>query len=126
MVGIGGLWKIGVSNMDRLTKKENVDYTTNATIHTVGFIVKGDRSKDYNNALNKLYEIENLEEELGCPLDVYIKATVYGVIVDGSQYRVTFHKDEEGYYFILSNGSAWRFRTSSYKKTWWLKRDKSE
>lgn len=112
--------------MSRLTRKENVDFTTNATIHTIGFVVIGDKNKYYNNALKKLYEVENLEEELGCHLDVYVKATINGIIVDDSEYQVKVRKDDYGYYFILSNGSCCPFYLKNYKKSWWLKRDKSE
>lgn len=67
-----------------------------------------------------------LGEQLGCPLDVYVKATINGIIVDGEWFSVKIHKDNNGYYFALSNGSAFPFYLSSYKKTWWLKKDKSE
>ena len=73
-----------------------------------------------------LYEILGLQEEIGCPIDVYVNATINGIIVDGEWFSVKIHKDNHGYYFALSNGSAFPFYLSSYKKTWWLKKDKSE
>jgi len=103
--------------MGRLTKKiKNPKYSNDYVMLC---------AHDYH-ILNKLGHLEDLEEQLGCPLDVYIKATIYGVVVDGVHFYVTFNKDEDGYYFLLSNGSAWRFRTTSYKNTWWLKYDRSE
>lgn len=78
---------------------------------------------------NKLGKLEDLEEEIGCPLEVVIKAL------------------KEGIYYIYPNGnivlersfklnhysSGWclikpklNFKLEDYKKTWWLKRDKSE
>jgi len=73
-----------------------------------------------------LDDIAELQEELGCSLDVFIKATINGIIVDGEWFSVTIHKDNNGYYFKLSNGSCFPFYLSSYKKTWWLRKDKSE
>ena len=73
-----------------------------------------------------LYEILGLQEEIGCPVDVYVNATINGIIVNGEWFSVKIHKDNYGYYFALSNGSAYPFYLSSYQKTWWLKKDKSE
>ena len=73
-----------------------------------------------------LYDILGLQEELGCPLDVYVKATINGIKVDGSIFKVKVRKDKDGYYFALSNGSCFPFYLKAYKKTWRLEEDKSE
>ncbi len=111
--------------MDRLTRKENVDYTTNATIHTVGFVVKGDRNRDYNNALKKLYELENLEEELGCSLKARTRAVPGSSIYDknGDEYLIEFIEKQ---FFVVNAPIYMSFKWKDYKKTWWLREDKSE
>lgn len=68
----------------------------------------------------------NLEEQLGCPLEVYVKATIDGIKVDGSTFKIKVRKDKDGYYFALSNGSCFPFYLKAYKKTWRLEEDKSE
>ena len=75
---------------------------------------------------NSLAKYRKLEEQLGCPLEVVFKAIINGIIVDGSTYQVKVGKDIYGYFFILSNGSSYPFYLKNYKKSWWLKKDKSE
>ncbi len=116
--------------MSRLTKKENVDYTTNATIHTVGFVIVGDTSKDYNNALKKLYNLENIFEMI----DNLYK---YPVCIKSKDGKITTERFTEENYDIFYNhrtneievyfyGSVSTFNPDDYKKTWWLKEDRSE
>ena len=108
--------------MNRLTEKDILtnDYTYSCSINRFEY------GKGKQEILNKLGKLEDLEEQLGCPLDVYVKATTNGIIVDGSKYQVKVRKDNYGYYFILSNGSCYPFYLKNYKKSWWLKSDKSE
>ena len=116
--------------MNRLTKKSNIDYTTNATIHTVGFTVIGDTNKDYSRALKKLYELENIFELI----DNLYKFSVCIEFEDGKIITETFNEDydisynprtneiEVHYYDLVST-----FNPDNYKKTWWFKdKDKSE
>jgi len=131
--------------MNRLTEKANIDYRTNAVIHTVGFVVTGDTNKDYNNALKKLYELENLEEQLGCPLDVVFKAlkqnyiyekgiNVYGnydkrFIFNKCEYlHLTYNPAFESFVIVHLNLGFYDYpvKLQDYKKTWWLKEDRSE
>ena len=94
------------------------------------------------NILQKYYE---LEKELGCPIEVYIKLTsnkvVWWMNKDGSMRR---NLDTDIDYIIINEGeknivvldyeyddidgnSAYNiFYFKDYKKTWWLKEDKSE
>lgn len=67
----------------------------------------------------------NLEEEQCCPLDVRCKVTHNTSIYDisGEEYIVEFvEKDIFTVYAIFYMSYQW----GDYKKTWWLKKDKSE
>lgn len=121
--------------MSRLTKKldnkyyERVDNVMNLEI------------------VDKLGELEDVEEELGCPLEVVFKALKQGYIYSNN----TFDKDgvlndvelvyddmeSENQEFFLRGGDkiydgekynytyTW-CNLKEYKETWWLKEDKSE
>ena len=78
-----------------------------------------------DDCVDKLGKLEDLEEQLGCSLDVYVKATINGIIVDGELFKVKVRKDKDGYYFALSNGSCFPFYLKDYKKTWKLEEDRS-
>ena len=100
--------------------------------------------------IEKLARLEKLEKELGCPIDVVIRAlrdgvycidtttgemkfvlkrlktleknsgAVWGFLDDRAMYK---HKSRDLNLDVeIPEGYAW----SSYKKTWWLKADKSE
>lgn len=70
---------------------------------------------------------KNLEDELGCPLEVVTSKTAM-VVKDNEIYEV----DIMAVSFTNGNiyfGSEWSFTTKKikdYKKTWWLKEDLSE
>ena len=97
---------------------------------------------------NKLGELEDLEEELGCPLDVIHKAMMNGfydskthTFYDSKNYDIKYCVDRDGInyarieaYEDISkiNDNIYTLKCcidvwcSDYKKTWWLKKDKSE
>lgn len=104
----------GGARMSRLTSKDDDNVYRISGFTTI------------DELIDKLAIYEDLEESISCPLEVYVRATIEGIKVDGSIYKVKVRKDNYGYYFALSNGSAFPFYLSSYKKTWWLKEDKSE
>ena len=79
--------------------------------------------------LNKLGKIEDLEEEIGCPLDVVFKALKDGI------YTKDLPREELSKQFVrLSNvETEWYLinmimcvNLKDYKNTWWLREDKSE
>lgn len=72
----------------------------------------------------------NLEEELGCSLEIVGKALKYGIFIkniDGDMInfkcRLTYKNEELGWYFNIINGYV---MVKDYKTTWFLKEDKSE
>lgn len=69
-----------------------------------------------------------LEEEIGCPLEAYVKATISGIWY--SMAGVMKHCfvnviDANKIIFAMKGTNIW-FGLSDYKKTWWLKEDKTE
>ena len=87
------------------------------------------------DCINKLDELEDLEEELGCPFEVVIKALKDGIVLEnGKLYHcsLSFHKQQkysnEDYILICyENGeSVVGVGVKQYKKTWWLKGEKNE
>ena len=71
-----------------------------------------------------------LEEQLGCPLDVVVKALQTGVyyedVANCMKYMVVdLHFNLEGD-FVLYFEDGEYLLVRNYKKTWWLKKDKSE
>ena len=78
--------------------------------------------------LNAKYK--DLEEQLGCPLEVVFKALQNGVyyedVANCMKYMVvdlSFNLEGD---FVLYFDDEERLLARNYKKTWWLKIDKSE
>ena len=100
--------------MSRLTKK--IDK---------GFYISNAPCTD--DLKNKLGKFEDLEDELGCPLDVVTSKTAM-VVKENDIYEV----DIMAVSFTNGNiyfGSEWSFTTrklKDYKKTWWLSSDLEE
>jgi len=90
-----------------------------------------------NGETDKLGKLEDLEEELGCSLEVVFKAITQGISYELKNGMMESEPcctlAECGYGFVLNIGISSRrkvvdgeFQTKDYKKTWWLKEDKSE
>lgn len=101
---------------------------------------EGIESNEFDNICNELIEYKNLEEQLGCPLEVVFKALkdrqviykhivglekpktylathkIAGLSFDGKNYGLWLYDngygDDEFYVYI-----------KDYKNTWWLKED---
>ena len=80
----------------------------------------------------KLGKLEDFEEELGCPLEVVVKAIQNGIWYEDVANRMTHigvGLDTANYdceYLLREYDNTIRFLPRNYKKTWWLKEDKSE
>ena len=104
--------------MSRLTKKKTVYHETAKSVNDKELCA---------DALNKLGKLEDIEDELGCPLDV-VSSKKAMVVKDSEIYEVDIMAvsfTNGKIYF----GSEWSFITKKikdYKKTWFLKGDKSE
>ncbi|MBO5712488.1 MAG: hypothetical protein J6R47_06580 [Acholeplasmatales bacterium] len=79
------------------------------------------------DCFDKLGQLEDLEESIGCPLEVVTSKTAM-VVKDNQVYELEILSVE----FNNGNinfGSYWSFATrklKDYGKTWWLKGDKVE
>ena len=74
---------------------------------------------------NKLGKLEDLEEQLGCSLEIRLQVVHNTFIYDaeGNEYVVEFVEKD---FFSVYNIFYMSFRWSDYKNTWFLKKDKSE
>lgn len=115
-------------------------------------IVRGNFGRISDDMIfNKLGRLEDIEDELGCPLDVVFRAIENGIIIMGStdkygdstiwvdtipvtvtiEGKHTFEEPRlikyEEWCFSCKNGSySGCVALKDYKKTWWLKEDLSE
>lgn len=119
--------------MNRLTKKNDKKYfKENIACSEYNdyeqFIKDRPYRIDYLNSEveTKLGKLEDLEEQLGCPLEVLTTNKTAMVIKDEQVY-------EANIYYINFNGgkiafgSTWSFterKIKDYQKTWWLKGEK--
>jgi len=80
----------------------------------------------------------NLEEQIGCPLEVIIKAQVCGFYGETKEEEFCFYNPVEDFIIIdfrlgriqvalsMDFYNVITFYLSDYKKTWFLRKDKSE
>ena len=76
---------------------------------------------------NKLSNLEDIEDELGCPLDVVFRALKNGIIDEENEDRdIMLVHSKKGYWFREFSEDLPKLWLKDYKKTWWLKEDLSE
>jgi hypothetical protein len=107
-----------------LTKKFNGEY-----YHKEAKTIMFNNEIDYNT-IQKLGKLEDLEEELGCPLEVVLKALKNGIVdIENHEHRHIHLRDNgtsnypKGWMFHTFH-FTYEFSLSDYKKTWWLKGEK--
>ena len=79
---------------------------------------------------NKLGQLEDLEEKLGCPLEIVFKALINGVYYEDVANHMIYmpvdlHLNLEGEYVLYFSDEEYLL-TKNYKKTWWLKEKREE
>ena len=142
--------------MNRLTKKDiegayDFTYPNGEFVRGICPLGEHPNQEIYSNGLNKLGKLEDLEEDLGCPLEVVFKAIEDGIVIKGvvNQYSdKTLWLDNKSLEALVGEKldfeeprlikyNEWCFSCHSgsyrgcvslkdYKKTWWLKNDTSE
>lgn len=136
--------------MNRLTKDMDTQYdlvgkyNSNVEEFTLNHKLR-------NDLLNKLGQLEDLEEEIGCPLEVVFKAIEDGIVIIGdiNQYgnmtlwlankplealvgeKLDFEEPrliKYNEWCFSCDGGSYRgcVRLKDYTKSWWLKEDRSE
>lgn len=83
----------------------------------------------FDKVYNKLGQIEDIEDELGCPLEVIFKALKDGIVVDNkTRWHTTVSlinvKLDNNYYFSIGDYPLYKLK--DYRKTWWLTEDLGE
>lgn len=119
--------------MNRLTK----DLHTPHDDTTYAEVVKDAIDRE-NIVLTKLKHYEDIEDELGCPLEVVYNAQVNGFYGKTKDNEICFYNPVEDFIIIdfrlgrlqvaLSTDfyNVMTFYLSDYKKTWWLSETKEE
>lgn len=98
--------------------------------------LKDDELSTKLDSIHKLGKLEDLEDELGCSLEVVCKLrTEESIIVKGygNEFE-TWETDDfyliwekEPYIEIMKGCEPFRsYKLKDYQKTWWLKKDRSE
>ena len=120
---------------NRLTRKTNQYDDTD-----YGYVRKYEDT-ELPEIMEKLGELEDIEEQIGCPFDVVFKA-----LKNGFKFKILSHKlgtkqetveqiiyCDYAYIYYADDIKEWCISTindyfylKDYKKTWWLKEDKSE
>lgn len=113
-----------------------IDYANERIKDVEIYIEYNERKEDQDffahNEL-ELYKIAKstleLQNELGCPLDVVFKALKEGIIINNIynekvnfKCRLVYKNEELGWYFNIINDGYVLLK--DYGKTWWLKGDK--
>lgn len=122
--------------MSRLTEKVINPYTDKVggyiqnkkEIKQINFF--GDeRDLELLKVFDKLGKLEDIEEELGCPLEVVFKVLQDDIIWYETESGMTYSRGMS----LLQFGSLYfydmdrnMFNLKDYKKTWWFREDKSE
>ena len=109
--------------MSRLTKYEPREYSM------FPYQLKDDELSTKLDSIHKLGQLEDLEDELGCPLEVMFKALKdkkiyfnwYGKVE--SDTTVALERDCSGFLYISTYNDL-NFYLKDYGKTWWFKGDK--
>ena len=135
---------------ERLTKKAH-HYCAEDIDNEYAF---ADRDTNVEVLVDKLGQLEDIEEELGCPLDVVFTAMKDGIYYSYDKYDYGWFSLNDEYNedipkgriifddapkLRIPNGIDWVFVgkiknqpnviccfVKDYKKTWWLRKDKSE
>lgn len=107
--------------MSRLTAKKE-DSLTNYKVKKID----ENWTVNIQNCINKLGKLEDLEEELGCPLEVLFKVLKDGIAdkrfgVNYDECKLEFKK-YYGYILVCEDDE---YLVKDYRKTWWLRGDKN-
>lgn len=79
-------------------------------------------------AFDKLGKLEDIEDELGCPLEVVFRAIKEDIIdIEGSRVSVGLEYIQASKeWLLIGKFCRTAYDVKDYKKTWWLKGEKDE
>ena len=106
--------------MNRLTRFHKEGLLVNE-----GGYYEPDKS-NYMDITNKLGKIEDLEDEIGCPLEVVVEALKDGILVNHKKWwlpscQLAYMKIDNEYVFVCE---SYIYILKDYGKTWWLNSDR--
>ena len=100
------------------------------TIKNGNYYCSPDSETSLKPVYDKLGKLEDLEEQLGCPLEVVFKALKDGIYTEKIDNTLLISKDvslkHNGNQFVFILEHCYCVVIKNYKKTWWLKEDKTE
>ena len=80
--------------------------------------------------VDKLGKLEDIEEELGCPLEVYVKIVHRDIAIiyesNGVKNIINYGTINRNRFTAVKPFAVIEYAWKDYKKTWWLREDKSE
>lgn len=114
--------------LERLYKCNDDDYTLGYQQHDYKLLQKALLKTQENE--KEIAKYKQLEEDLGCSLDVVFKALQNGANYEDVANRmrllpVDLHFNLDGDYVLYFSDDE-HLLTKNYKKTWWLKENKEE
>ena len=134
--------------MSRLTKKSGYNYIPRHQFKDYDAVLNDvELEQAYNHAVDKLGKLEDLEEELGYDLEFIFKVLkAPKIYIEGMNVRSEYDKDfkfnsknnqyiinpyaidgkKPEFLFVDRCSYGYDLRMKDYKKTWWLREDKSE
>lgn len=132
--------------MERLTKKDKRGkyYTvaqelgiSDKQVNPITSWIEDCEERNFGNPINKLGRLEDLEEEIGCPLDLFVKLhSVNGLyceitvalssIPSWTDYLEIDRLGLDGIHFKKNKYELSFIEYNCYKNCFWLKKDKSE
>lgn len=120
--------------MNRLTKKHKPHKHIRYTDKTMCLKNYNMKYTKLNEAIEKLGKLEDIEQELGCPIEIVFEALkgkkiIYKYDNNNRRYYGTLIWSSYGQEFALSIATTKTMpdicvKTSDYQKTWWLKGEK--
>lgn len=108
--------------MERLTKKHDGSgsYTQFGDKYIPNHNIR------HKQCVEKLGKLEDIEAELGIPLEVLFKALKDGVIIDDEEYQTFLMYDEVTNSYCFKCGGWGKYFLKDHGKTWALTREELE
>lgn len=100
--------------------------TNNETIQMIFGCGRSGGKTYFAKVHSKLSKLEDIEEELGIPLEVLFKALKEGIVMDGEEYQTFLMYDEVTNSYCFKCGGWGKYFLKDYRKTWALTREELE
>lgn len=101
--------------MERLTKEEWVEWSEDEDICSIS------EDADYlTKCYQKLGKLEDIEEELGIPLEVLFKALLRGILDEDGRHHSKVRLSNKLGYIGLVDEEGYCWDTKKYLSKWWI------